>query len=299
MHTIKRAAELTGVPAATLRAWERRYDLVDPVRTDGGYRLYDDEALARIHAMAALVTEGWSASTAAAEVNQNLGTSALTSAAAPAATPTTAPPSPTGGPGALRLLDAAVAMDPEAAARILDERLALGSFEAVVDDWLMPTLEELGTAWADGRVSVAGEHLVAHAVLRRLAGAYEAAATPQGGPQVLVGLPAGAHHELGVFAFAVALRRRGVDVLYLGPDLPTSAWRAARARHAPRGVVLGVPRHEDADSAQDVLRALGEGGQGPSLFVGGHHQDEVATAGTTPLGHAIVPAAARVAHLLR
>ena len=47
MHTVKRAAELTGVPAATLRVWERRYGVVTPSRTEGGYRVYDDAALLR------------------------------------------------------------------------------------------------------------------------------------------------------------------------------------------------------------------------------------------------------------
>lgn len=48
MVTIKRAAELTGVPEHTLRAWERRYGLVAPARTDGGYRLYDGQ-IGRAH----------------------------------------------------------------------------------------------------------------------------------------------------------------------------------------------------------------------------------------------------------
>ena len=41
MFTIKRAAELTGLPVATLRAWERRYGVVAPIRSEGGYRLYE------------------------------------------------------------------------------------------------------------------------------------------------------------------------------------------------------------------------------------------------------------------
>ena len=77
MYTIKRAAELTGVSAATLRAWERRYDVVEPQRTDAGYRLYDDEALARLRTMAELVADGWTASNAAAEaVRRHSGTGA-------------------------------------------------------------------------------------------------------------------------------------------------------------------------------------------------------------------------------
>lgn len=289
MYTIKRAAELTGVPAATLRAWERRYDLVEPRRTDAGYRLYDDEAVARVTQMAALVADGWSASTAAAEVHRRLGPDGAT-----------LPPSPTmDGPTATaRLVEAAAAMDPAGVAQILDEQLARTPFESVVDDWLMPTLEEVGRAWEDGRVSIAGEHLVAHAVLRRLSAAFDAAPGRPGGPRVIVGLPAGVHHELGIFAFAVVLRRLAVDVVYLGPDLPAPAWRDALETHGASCAVLGVPRRRDARPAREVVEALHHVDDTLTILVGGGHQDELDGTRTTRLGHLIAPAAAEVAALV-
>ena len=301
MYTIKRAAELTGVPAATLRAWERRYDVVEPQRTEAGYRLYDDETLARLRTMAELVANGWTASTAAAEAGRRHSGTGSPSPA-PSATPGPPAPSRADGPpssgdeATRRLLDAAAAMDPAGVAAVLDERFATGSFEAVVDDWLMPALVELGEAWADGRVTVAGEHLVAHTVLRRLAAAFDAAASRVGGPRVVVGLPAGAHHELGIFAFAVALRRLGVDVVYLGADLPTDAWTAALTAHTARCVVIGVPRRPDARTASTLAKALADH-HGVTVCVGGSHQDDVDAA--TRLGHAVGPAAVAVSRLLR
>ena len=65
MYTIKHASRLTGVSEATLRAWERRYGVVTPVRNESGYRLYDQEAMAAISAMRRLVDEGWSPAEAA------------------------------------------------------------------------------------------------------------------------------------------------------------------------------------------------------------------------------------------
>lgn len=312
MYTIKRAAELTGVPAATLRAWERRYDVVEPQRTEAGYRLYDDETLARLRTMAELVADGWTASNAAAEAGRRHSGTGSPSPA-PSATPGPPAPSRADGPhveappshlrtppssgdeATRRLLDAAAAMDPAGVAAVLDERFANGSFEAVVDDWLMPALVELGEAWADGRVTVAGEHLVAHTVLRRLAAAYDAAASRTGGPRVIVGLPAGAHHELGIFAFAVALRRLGVDVVYLGADLPTDAWTAALTAHTARCVVIGVPRRPDARAARTLVGTLADH-HGVTVCVGGSHQDDV---DATRLGHAVGPAAVAVSRLLR
>src|SRR6478736_1661076 len=72
MYTIKRAAELTGISVATLRAWERRYGVVSPQRSDGGYRLYGPEDVRALAIMNSLVNEGWSAREAAAETTRRL-----------------------------------------------------------------------------------------------------------------------------------------------------------------------------------------------------------------------------------
>ena len=72
MYTIKRAAEVTGISVATLRAWERRYGVVSPQRSDGGYRLYGPEDVRALAIMNSLVNEGWSAREAAAETLNRL-----------------------------------------------------------------------------------------------------------------------------------------------------------------------------------------------------------------------------------
>ena len=72
MYTIKRAAELTGISVATLRAWERRYGVVSPKRSDGGYRLYGPDDVRALAIMNSLVTDGWSAREAAAETLRRL-----------------------------------------------------------------------------------------------------------------------------------------------------------------------------------------------------------------------------------
>src|SRR5680860_1633806 len=60
MYTIKEASLRTGVGIPLLRAWERRYGIVVPTRTDAGYRLYDEAAIGRLRAMRSLVLAGWS-----------------------------------------------------------------------------------------------------------------------------------------------------------------------------------------------------------------------------------------------
>src|SRR5687768_4377816 len=197
MFTIRRAAAMTGVPEATLRAWERRYAVVVPRRTESGYRIYAESDIETILEMQALLRAGWAPREAARQVRGG------DSAPQRQRSPTRA---------AERLLTAAARLDAMAVESVLDDAFARGSFESVVDGWLMPALGEVGTAWHEGRLGVAGEHLVSAAVGRRLSGAFQAAARHEGAPHVLTGLASGCRHELGLLAFATALRRAGMDV---------------------------------------------------------------------------------------
>jgi len=273
MLTIRKAAALTGVPEHTLRAWERRYNLLRPARTESGYRLYDDADLARITAMHRLVEAGWTARAAAGEVAQGRfgGTD----------DPYT------------ELIEAAGALDAGRIAREIADRFSQGPFEAVVDHWLMPALVRLGRAWAAGSVSVAGEHLVSHAVSRRLYAIQDATPGRRGAHPVLIGTPPGVEHQLGLHAFAVAATRAGLPVVHLGAQVPLDAWHDAAVRLQPRLAVTNVPRRRDAAVAAAVIDRLAAAPQ-VEVRVGGRYQHLVGEPALR-LGHAIGPAAAQLA----
>jgi DNA-binding transcriptional MerR regulator/methylmalonyl-CoA mutase cobalamin-binding subunit len=249
LFTIKQASRLTGVPEATLRTWERRYGVVTPSRTEAGYRLYGNESIAVLAAMRKLVDAGWSPAEAARAIGDGtipVGSptpprdgveQSLEDAHADARTYTE------------RFLSAAAQMDPAGIEESLDRGFAIGTFEHVVDTWLCPTLVALGEGWARSEIDVAGEHLASNAVLRRLSAAFQAAGSRSRGPSVVVGLPPGSQHELGALAFATAIRRRGLDVLYLGSNVPETSWDAAVATHSADGAVLGVVTAADRPSA--------------------------------------------------
>ncbi len=279
MLTIKTAAEITGVSAHTLRAWERRYGLFSPTRTPSGYRVYDEEVLARIRAMSALVSEGAAPREAALEVLRRRAPDAVRVES----------PRDDGRDPHRDLVEAAAGLDAARVSQILDTQFALHDYETVIDQWLMPALARIGREWAAGRVSVAGEHLVAGAVMRRLSTAYEAAGRGAGRPLV-IGAPPGVRHELGLMAFAVAARRAGLATIYLGADVPLDAWSEAVAKAGARAAVTSAPRRADAERAGQVARQLTADHPGLPVWVGGRFQD-VAPTPCRPLGQRIGEAA--------
>ena len=139
----------------------------------------------------------------------------------------------------------------------------------MADTWLFPTLVALGDGWATGQIDVAGEHMASHAVHRRLSAAFEAAGSRSRGPSVVVGLPPGSHHHLGALAFATAIRRRGLDVLYLGADVPVSSWTMAVRGRAARAAVLSVVTPDDRSSAREVAEQLLAADVAPVVCSGG------------------------------
>ena len=276
MVTISQAARLTGVAEHTLRAWERRYGVFQPSRTRGGYRDYGDDVLHRIRTMKELVSAGLSPREASDEVRRLAASSE-------------------GEPGAADELIASLArLDATVVKRIIDEQFALRSYEAVVDDWLMPTLVRVGEAWAAGTISEAGEHLVANVVMRRLAAAFDAVGPNPPTPPAIVGAPSGVTHELGLMSFAVALRRAGVATIYLGSEVPPPAWADALATTGAVVSVTSIPRRADAKRVATLAERLHATHPTVPLAVGGRFQ-HLAPAGCPQLGHRIADAAQDVA----
>lgn len=264
-------AELTGVATSTLRAWESRYKLVNPARTASAYRSYSAADVEVFRRMRVLVDSGVPAHRAARM------------AADPDSAPDEGgaqPQGPTGSPLAdhRALTRIAAQFDPVVLQRTLDEAFSLASAERVLDEWLMPSLSVLGAAWEAGEVDVAAEHFVTAAVMRRLAALFEASGSQ--GPRVLVGLPPGSRHELPVLAFAVCLRRSGLDVLYLGADVPLDSWQSVAQATAPRAAVISAGHSRDVPSASAVAEAL-RGADVQVVYVGGHAAGDVP--GGTPL----------------
>jgi DNA-binding transcriptional MerR regulator len=287
MYTIKQAAVQSGLSVAVLRAWERRYGVVHPIRTAAGYRLYDDAAVERLRTMRALIDRGWSPSSAAA---------ALVAGTAPTlevvprvniggeVTDSRRPATQVGiHETRTAFLDAAAALDTDGLERTLDEMFSGASFELVVERDVMPALRALGDEWAAGRLDIAAEHAASQAIGRRLAAAFQAAATARtdDGP-VIVGLPPDARHELGALAFAVAARRAGLPVLYLGADLPAHDWVTTARRTRARAAVIGVVTGADSDAALEVARAIGDAVPGIAIAFGGRGAPDPGLVGGWP-----------------
>ena len=270
-----------GVSPDVLRVWERRYGLLNPERTQGGFRLYtarDDE---RVRVM---------------RHNLDLGYTAAVAARMALRTPVRVDrPDPDNALDAARgeLMECLEGFKDIEAQAILDKALAAFSTETVLRDVVLPYLRELGDRWESGDVTIAQEHFASSVLRGRLMGLARGFDVGPG-PRALLACPSGEGHDLGLLCFGIGLRERGWRVTFLGADTPIEAVHGAAEQLQPDLVVLCAEREGPMDDAMDPITALA--GEFPVALAGRAASAEQArAAGARLLQDAPMAAAARIA----
>lgn len=305
---IGEVARRTGVAVATLRAWERRYGLLDPQRTDGGHRRYGSADLARVRRMQQLLGDGWGADAAARQARHDAlqhmdrveerepldttGSLRIPSASdhddtAVMAVASAPPPLPEGlTPAAAaivrRLVDAISAYDATATNETIDDTFARFDVAAALDHVVMPTLRVVGDGWEHDPGAIAREHFASNAVRPRL---IRLLRMPPGNAarRCVAAAPEKEEHDLGVLASAVVAADAGWSVTFLGARTPTGALRRAIESTDADVALVGAVRRRPAESFIDELaRPLHCG-----LVLGGDgfREEDVAHIGGTATRH--------------
>jgi DNA-binding transcriptional MerR regulator len=213
-------ARRVGVRAELLRAWERRYALLQPVRSEGGFRLYTDDDAARVARMRAALAEGLSAAEAAR-----------------VALAESRPPAVGLEDAAARLRTAVGRFDEPGVHAVLDQCLAGFGVEVVLREVILPTLAQVGADWEDGTLSVAEEHFASNLIRGRLL-ALSRLWGRGGGPLALLACAPGEAHDISLLAFGLVLRSHGWRILFLGADTPVENLAGTAAATGPALVVV-------------------------------------------------------------
>lgn len=264
-ETLLRIGELgrrAGVSPDLLRAWERRYGLLSPVRSSGGLRLYSLADLARVRLMRRHLEAGLAAAEAAALAAQAPIEQAGTSALQP-------------GEAIRELAEALDAFDEATAQALVDQTLAGLTLDAFLTEIVLPYLRELGDRWQRGEISVAQEHFASSILRGRLLGL--ARGWGRGlGPQALLACAPEEEHDLGLIAFGLTLRARGWRITFLGSNTPIETVADAARSFEPTLLVVSAVNGERFRSIASELRTLS---QRHRLALGGAGADAVDAGG--------------------
>lgn len=267
-HGYLRIGELArrvGLSPDVLRAWERRYEILDPKRSPGGFRLYSDADVARVVLMQRHLATGLAPAQAAQRARAELDAPTSTEFA---------------GDPIAELRTALEGFDEGTAHRAIDHIMHRFALESVVTNVVFPYLRDVGDRWRSGEITVAQEHFASRVLRSRLIG--QGRGWDEGtGPRVLLACAPHELHDLPLVCLGLALREQGWRVTLLGADTPIDTVITTTDVLQPELAVIAVTIGSELDESHDALVALGErtvvvlGGPGvPVGFaarVGAHH----------------------------
>ncbi|MDZ5712034.1 MerR family transcriptional regulator [Jeotgalibacillus haloalkalitolerans] len=258
-YNIKAVSHMLGIQPGTLRAWERRYQMIAPVRNESGHRLYTDEHIRKLKWLVSKVNAGFTISQAVALSEQeheqfvsgDQNENQLT---------------------VLRedLLNALMKFDESKAHDLINEAFSLYTVDKVLVDILGSILIKIGLLWEEGRITTAHEHF-ATSILRSRIGILMHS-FPQNNflPKVVAVCSPGEWHELGLLIFTLYIRRKGFNVIYLGSSIKEGDIQTVLDTVEPKFLFMSCTLKANLSRAKDLIKELQAEYKDLAIGLGGH-----------------------------
>lgn len=215
MHsfTIKDLENLSGIKAHTIRIWEQRYSFLKPARTGTNIRFYSNEELKKILNVALLNKYGFKISHIdrmnEAEMKERI--LSLNQLEAQQERIVNG------------LIQNMIDLDMDGFENTLNNFIAVKGIEKTIFQIIFPFLEKIGILWMTNHIVPAQEHLVSNIIRQKLiAGIDTISNRVRLNKTVLLFLPEGEYHELGLLFMNYLLKNRGVNTIYLGCSVPVN-----------------------------------------------------------------------------
>lgn len=276
-HPIGVVASRTGLTPDVLRVWERRYQVVQPHRTENGQRLYSDADVERLQLLQRATSQGRAISQLVeledSELREMIRTESPSSPQ-PAGQP--GPPPPHAAAYIELALERAIRLDADGLESLLRRLAVLWGTPAFLDAMAAPLFRRIGEEWHERRLKPAQEHL-ATAVMRNVLSSLAGDLSPQtAAPKLMIATLPDERHEIGALLVASSAAAMGWRVTYLGPDLPADEIASAALECGARAVAISSVLPPDEEALLDEIRSLRE--QLPAhvdLLVGGRAAAEL------------------------
>jgi DNA-binding transcriptional MerR regulator len=211
--TIKDLENLSGIKAHTIRIWEQRYTFIKPQRTQTNIRYYTNEELKKILNISLLNKYGYKIShinkMSSLEIHEKIVSLSNIQAQQERIVND--------------MIQCMVDMNIERFEEVLDNYIGIRGFDKAITQVIFPFLERIGILWLANHINPAQEHLVTNIIRQKLIAGIETVFTHiHTNKLVLLFLPEGEHHELGLLYICYLLKTRGIKTLYLGADVPAA-----------------------------------------------------------------------------
>lgn len=265
-YNIKAVSKMLGIQAGTLRAWERRYQIIAPKRNESGHRLYTEEHIKILKWLIRKVDQGFSISQAVALLeNKELNAEPLQM-------------DKEGDRSAAlsnELLEALLHFNESKAHDVINQAFSFYTIDKVLIDILGSLLVKIGHLWEEGKITSAHEHF-ASSILRSRIGMI-LHSFPHNGvlPKVVAVCGPGEAHELGLLVFTLFLRRRGFEVVYLGTSIADEDIDTVIEVVKPKFLFLSCTMKSNVPETLNLSERLTESYENLQVGIGGFGIDSL------------------------
>ena len=245
----------TGINADTLRAWERRYNLPEPERTDGGHRLYSERDVEIIKWLLRQQEDGVRISQAVKLWHSKLEAGDDPLYEKPA------PKEEVGDQSQLdgfrqKWVDACIDFDEARAEHVANDAFMRFSPETAFLEIFLPSIREIGELWYQGKITVQQEHFASALIMRRLDALITTSPLPTRPEKMIIACPPKEEHTLSSLLLTLFLRRRGFHVVYLGTNVPFEEFKETVDTIQPNLVLFTAQQLTTAATLEQTVRAL-------------------------------------------
>ncbi len=243
VYNIKAISNLVGLLPVTLRAWERRYGLLNPTRGGQGYRMYSERDLKTLRWIKTQVDSGMSISRAVEYLKdlQEKGMDPTDENRVPLSEVSVSIDTMN-----RQLFDAVTGFDDATANEVLRRAFAIYSVDQVLTRVVQPTLVEIGEKWQEGNLSIASEHYASQFFLRHLMSMLTTTMPPTHFQTIIAAGAPGEEHQIGLLILVVMMRWRGWDIKYIGPNLPLNQLPESLSPLQPNMLLFSATTQESA-----------------------------------------------------
>lgn len=248
-YNIKAVSTMVDILPGTIRAWERRYKMIEPIRNEAGHRLYSDGHVRKLKWLASKVNAGFTISQAVTLLDQIDSEPVKISNREQVNRLTVLHE---------ELLESLLKFDERTAQHIINEAFTIYTLDKVLIDLLAPLLVKIGSLWEEGKITTAHEHFSTSILRSRIGSIMHA--YPHNGllPKVVAVCAPGEWHELGLLIFTLYMRRKGFEVIYLGSSIKEDDIKVVLNTVNPRFLFMSCTIRENVSSALALTKSLQE-----------------------------------------
>lgn len=275
-YSIKVVSMRTGLSAHAIRAWERRYNAVFPKRDNNNRRYYTEDDINRLSLLKKATDAGFGISQIVISSDEELESliESMNVIELPIKRDNPEVQIRSNEKSSENYLESFMSaleqMDSKALENVLVQAEMDYGLNGLIENILVPLMEEIGEGWRKGNLRISHEHLASHVIRTFLGGVFANNKNIPGAPNVLVTTPADQWHDIGALIIAVTAASEGWNVTYLGANLPSEEIAGAVKQNSCKAVILSIVYPEDDPVLVQEIRKLRRGlPENVSVIVGG------------------------------